>query len=277
MGELLMIPEIEEFLTHINKTLPKQNKIVTTNGLFLKQNIANKLLNNHYCIQISLHASNADLHHKITGLKRENFDLILDQIRHISGKRTNKQSPYLMLIFVINTLNIEDLPNFIELAADLGVDCVRCSYMTIFKPAHLKLSCYFKQEMTNLMIKRAKQRAEELNVNLITPPVFHKKESADILHKCSDPWKNIYIDTEGAVLPCCYSGSHFGELNGTSDFLSIWNNNKYQELRSGIISGNTPEMCRYCLNNDYYNINVLNAHVSFRPEVQREILGDIIS
>ncbi|MEK6732475.1 MAG: glycosyltransferase [Candidatus Omnitrophota bacterium] len=270
MGELLLVPDIKDFLKYVNVTLPDNNKILTTNGLALKNTLADIFTDSKYSIQISLHASNARLHEQITGLKG-GFDKIIEQIRFTIARRKNAQSPHVTLVFVANTMNIEDLPNFVELAGSLAVDSVQVNYMTIFKTSHLKLSCFFMQEKANEIFDRAMARANELKINLNLPPRF----SADRYFKsmCSDPWKNIYVDTEGAVLPCCYSGEHFGELR-KNEVSSIWNNVKYQHIRTDLSSGNALAMCKYCLNSNPANVNLLNAHVSFRPEVQKLILNN---
>jgi len=119
-------------------TLTNQNKILTTNGLVLKNSLSDRIMESNYSIQISLHASNPSLHSHLTGIK-DGFNIIVEQIRRIVSKRKNKKSPYIVLVFLINTLNIEDLPSFVELASSLGVDCVQCNYLTVFKEAHLKL------------------------------------------------------------------------------------------------------------------------------------------
>ncbi|MBU1125250.1 MAG: glycosyltransferase [Candidatus Omnitrophica bacterium] len=269
MGELLLVPDIQNFLDYINKTLPDKNKIITTNGLALKGPLSDRVTESKYSIQISLHASNPALHEQLTGVKG-GFDRIINQVRHIVQRRKNQQSPYLTLVFVVNTMNIEDLPQFVELAASLGADGVQCNYLTIFQPAHLKLSCFFKQQITNEIFDKAAARASELNITLRLPPKFGQKEYFASL--CADPWKNIYVDTEGAVLPCCYSGEHFGELNQDGIF-TIWNSDKFQQLRNDLQSGNPVAMCKFCLNSNPANVNFINAHVSFRPEVQKMILN----
>lgn len=269
MGELLLIPEINQFLDYLNEKNPDKNKILTTNGLPLNNKIVERIIKSNYGLQISLHASNPSLHEYLTGIKG-GFDIITQQIRSLVAKRKNRQSPYISLVFVINTMNVEDLPNFVEFAAKLGVDAVQCNYLTIFKQSHLKLSCFFKQEVTNQMLDIVKQKANELKIPLILPPKFSTGEY--FRNICNEPWKNIYVDTEGAVLPCCYSGEHFGELE-QEDIFAIWNNDKFRRIRTALSLGTPIEMCKYCINNRQDNVNLLNAHVSFRPEVQRAILG----
>ena len=271
MGELLLTPDIEQFLQHINLTLPAQNKILTTNGLALNKRVSELIMQGAYSVQVSLHASNPDLHAQITGLNG-GFEKTIQNIRYIIARRKNKQSPYLVLVSVLNNSNIEDLPSFVEMAASLGADCVQCNYMTIFKQSHLKLSCFFKQEVTNEMLDKARHAAEELKISLVLPPRFGDKDNSYFKGACTDPWKNIYVDTEGAVLPCCSSGEHFGELND-SDIMSIWNNEKYRQLRKDLSLQSPVRMCRYCLNSNPSNVDLLSAHVSFRPEVQKEIFA----
>jgi MoaA/NifB/PqqE/SkfB family radical SAM enzyme len=271
MGELLLTQDIEEFLDYINMTLAKQNKILTTNGLPLNENIMNRLIKSKYSLQVSLHASNSSLHAHLTGMQG-GFERIIEGIQNLALKRKDSQSPYIVLVFLVNTLNIEDLPNFVGLAASLGVDCVQCNYLTIFNPAHLKLSCFFKQKITNEMFDLAREKADKFKIPLVLPPRFSNDKDNYFKSMCSEPWRNIYVDTEGAVLPCCYAGEHFGELKD-ADILSIWNNKKYQELRAGVVSQDGIGMCKYCLNNNPDNVNLLNSHVSFRPDVQKKIFG----
>ncbi|MBU0694322.1 MAG: glycosyltransferase [Candidatus Omnitrophica bacterium] len=270
MGELLLVPGVEDFLEYINDKLGDKNKILTTNGLALRGGVLREITKSEYSIQISLHASNSKLHEQITGIKG-GFEKIIEQIRYLVAQRKSSQSPHISLVFLVNTLNIEDLPDFVKLAASLGVDSVCCNYLTIFNPAQVKLSCFFKQEVTNEIFDKAKKLAKKLNVSLTLPIYFSQKDYPKGV--CADPWKNIYIDTEGAVLPCCYSGEHYGEL-GEDDVISIWDNKKYQQIRGDLASENTREMCRNCVNNNPANVNSLSAHVSFRPQVQKAILGN---
>ena len=270
MGELLLLPEIHDFIGYANKTLRTKNKIITTNGLAFQDRIQDRILGNKYSIQISLHASNSALHERLTGMPGS-FDKIIGQIDRCIKLRRSNDTPSITLVFVATTLNIEDLPNVVKLASQLGVNSVRCTYLTVFKPAHLKLSCFFKQEITNDIFEVAKNESQRMNVALDLPPAFSLNGKPASRRVCSEPWKNIYVDTEGAVLPCCYSGEHFGNLD-QNDFMSIWNNNKFQQLREDISSGNPRGMCEYCLNSSCLNSTILNSHVSFRPDVQEAIL-----
>ncbi|MCM8757778.1 MAG: glycosyltransferase, partial [Candidatus Omnitrophica bacterium] len=128
-GELLLMPRIEEFLDYINFKIPYINKIFTTNGSPLRESLYKRFLQTNYNIQISLLASHKELHRKISRL--DNFDFILRNIERLVSIRTDRTKPAVSLVFIMNTLNIEDLPEFINLAVKLGVDEVICNYMVV--------------------------------------------------------------------------------------------------------------------------------------------------
>jgi len=176
-----------------------------------------------------------------------------------------------VLLLIANTLNIENLPDFVELAAALGVDEVICNYMTIFHSAHLKLSCYFKQEITNASFEKAEELARKLNIPIKLPPRFGLNTQTNKKHLCSDPWKYFYVENETSVLPCCYAGSHLGYLEKV-DFEIIWNGNGYKELRNCLVQGPTHEWCKHCYRHRSENINDIRSHINSRPGSRERIL-----
>ncbi|MEE8179760.1 MAG: SPASM domain-containing protein, partial [bacterium] len=222
-------------------------------------------------VQISLHASNSQLHKLLT--KTDSFDRIVKQIEYLVSMRERKDRPTIDLVFLVNTLNIENLPDFVEFAACLGADKVTCNYMTIYAQSHLKLSCFFKQEITNLMFQRAREVAEKSRIILNLPPKFGMEENSDRQPICSEPWKYFYVEAEGSVLPCCYAGEHIGYLH-KEDFEAIWNGNLYKELRRSLVENDLQSYCKHCYKNNSLNVNDLRAHISFCPEIKEKILKE---
>jgi len=274
-GELLLIPQVEKFLDYLNQTLPQHKKIITTNGIPLKENIANFLIDNNYAIQVSLHASTPDLHKDIT--LTESFDKIIQNIENIINKR-NEEKTAVCLKSTLSTLNIEDLPNLVSLAIKLGVDELDCNYLVIYNNAHFKLSCFFQPELTNEIFDRAEEITAKSNLKLNLPPRFNKKDYDGNGGNggCLEPWKYFYVETQGSVTPCCFAAEHVGYLN-KDDFNNVWNGKGYQILRRNLINmrhGNfeSKSWCRYCYKNDPKNVNEISSHISFRPGVRETIL-----
>ncbi|MBU1148052.1 MAG: glycosyltransferase, partial [Candidatus Omnitrophica bacterium] len=271
-GELLLMPEATGFLDHINRTLPCVNKIITTNGMPLTDRMCERIVSSKYNIQVSLQASNPQLHKRLT--RTEGFDRILKQIEHLRSIRPNDRNPAISLIFIANTLNIENLPDFVKLAHSLGVDEVLCNYMTVYTKAHLQLSCFFKQELTNIKLEEAERLAEKLNMPLKLPSRFGREEdSGNGKIACKEPWQYFYVEREGSVLPCCYAGDHIDYLN-TKKFEAVWNGEPYQRLRKSLVNNNLNSWCRFCPKNSGVNINDIRSHVTLRPDLQKKILED---
>lgn len=269
-GELLLMPGVEKFLDYVNGKIPEVNKIYTTNGTPLMNNeVLTMLTKSKSVIEISLHASNNQLHELITRLNV--FDQIISGIRQLVSIRKHKESPSISLIFLINTLNIENLPDFVEFAAKLGVDEVICNYLTVFHYAHLKLSCFFKQEITNASFNKAEEVAKKLNMPIKLPPRFGINSKGSKGHICSDPWKYFYVENESSVLPCCFAGDHIGYLERV-DFETIWNGAHYRDLRNSLIKGHPNEWCRYCYRYRSENVNDIRSHINFRPGFRDKIL-----
>lgn len=269
-GEILLLPEINEFIDYLNRNYPEMDKLFTTNGMALNDELVEKLIEGRYALQISLHASSALLHCLIT--QTERFGQIEKQLRHIVMLKKEKKlgHPWLNLIFVITSLNIENLPDFIDFAGTMGANEVTCHYLTIFKPEHVKLSCFFLKETTNRIFAIAEERAMKYNMRLTLPPRFGMKKSAHEIAPCRDPWTHILVDPRGNILPCCYAGTPIGNLN-EKDFMSIWNSQEYADLRGSLLMNKPNARCVNCSRASPSNIDDIRSHVTSRA-CKKEIL-----
>lgn len=262
-GELLLMPRIEEFMDYVNKKMPWANKIYTTNGTPLANDkVLNLLTQSKSAVQISLHASYRELHRALT--KLDSFDETVARIKQLVSMRKSEGHPSVILVFLINSLNVENLADFVEFAHRLGVDEVRCNYMTVFHHAQLKLSCFFKQELANESIKEAGERAAKLDLVLKLPPGFGSGNQDKNNCLCADPWKYMYVENESSVLPCCYAGNHFGYLDKV-DFQTIWNGSSYRQLRKSLVEGPPHKWCKYCQRYRAENVDDIRSHINFRP------------
>lgn len=268
-GEILLMPEILEFLAYLNDTLPETQKVFTTNGIPLKPKICEYLIDGRYSVLISLHASNKELHRSLVGVSA--FDQIIENIRYaVRLRKSQNRILHINLIFLLSSMNLHDLPDFIRLASRLEVDRVTCNYLTIFSPEQVKMSCYFQKDLTNSVFDESQELAEKLGITLVLPPRFNQAKHADDKQFCRDPWEFFYVETQGSVVPCCYAGDHIGYLN-KDDFNNIWNAEGYISLRKGLIEDNPHEWCRFCCKYKKSNIDDIRAHITSRPETRKEI------
>lgn len=267
-GEIFLMPEIEDFLIHINKTLKDNKKVFTTNGIVFKPRMYDILNDGDFSVLISLHAMNEMLHQSLT--RTQSFNKIIGNIKELIRIKKQKGSTlHINLVFLVTSMNIDNLVEFVKIAKDLDVDRVTCNYLTIFQPEQVKMSCFFNKEKTNQIFTEAEEVASKIGMTLILPPKFIKHETGDML--CNDPWDFFYVETKGAVNPCCFAGNHTGNMSKVS-FEEIWNGLKYRKLRKGLISGDIHYWCKYCYKHNANNVNHIRSHITFRPRGVKKIL-----
>jgi MoaA/NifB/PqqE/SkfB family radical SAM enzyme len=261
-GEYLRLSEAPRILEFFDTNFPDVEKIFSTNGSSLVPWVCEKIVNSKskYTIHVSLHSSNPSLHKVLT--RMDNFHKILGQIRHFLELRKDKKSPKVHLIFVATTLNIEDLPNFVRLAADLDVDKVICYYNYIYIPTQKYLSCFFKQELTNKMLNEAGELANKLKIDIALPPRFSQKEYPN-LGPCREAFSQIMFDSQGHVLPCDASEDCGEVLGDGKSFTDVWNSQYYQKLRKSLLEGNCP-CFKHCLRANPQSVNDFKSHVIYR-------------
>ena len=266
--DFLSLQNMKEILDYFDEYFPHVEKVFSTNASSLVPWACDRIMNgkSKYTIHASLHASNASLHKTIT--RMDNFEEILDNIKRIIQMRTDKQKPRLHLIFVATTLNIEDLPNFVRLASELGVDKVICYYNYIYIPSQKYLSCFFKQDMTNEMLDEAEALAKKLNIAIDLPPRFNQKEYPDF-GICREPFSQIMFDSQGHILPCDASEDCDEILSDGKNFMDIWNSPYYKKFRKSLIEGNSS-CFKHCLRANPASVNDFKSHVIHRGNKNNE-------
>lgn len=268
-GEFLLLPEAEEILDYFDNNFPHVNKMFSTNGSGLTPKIAEKITasKSRYTIHVSLHASNGKLYKVLT--RTDNFYRILGQLKHLLEIRKDTGNPEVYLIFVATTLNIEDLPNFVRLAANLKIGRVICYYNYIYVHTQKYLSCFFKQKLTNRMFDEAEEVARRMNIRVDLPPRFGQKEYP-VLGTCREPWSQIMFNLKGHVLPCDASEDCSENLETSKRFRDIWNSDYYRNLRISLSDG-TSNCFKYCFRANPRAVNDFSSHVIRRGRKESEI------
>lgn len=267
-GEFLLLPEAESILDYFDTHFPHVKKMFATNASMLTPSLIRRLIKSpsRYSIHISLHASNESLHKRITNAS--NFKRIIENIQYLSSQRNQESNIELHLMSVLTTLNISDLPFLVQLASWLDVDRLYCEYMSIYKPEQKHLSCYYMQEETNDVFKKAQMLASNINMKLDLPSPFQCSSTQNMA--CSNPWTQIMLNTEGEVLPCCLF-KDFNENVIENSFTDIWNGKKYKEIRKSI--KNNEGFCAQCKRNNPCSIDNLGTHVITRGLSQATLEG----
>jgi hypothetical protein len=195
---------------------------------------------------------------------------------------------------VIMRENVDEMAEFIDLAADLGVDqAVFSHYLTTTIEGNRKTgedsSLYHHQALADEMIGKARERASQRGLTVLLPPPFSKKDftvffgarsESDSSGDCFLPWSHCFlsVDERGRrqMLFCC-SGMYLRapydiKRLDEHSFLDLWNGPVPQHFRktTNIVEGN--QLCTFCKTEDRFdpaNKKILDIDRTFGHELER--------
>jgi MoaA/NifB/PqqE/SkfB family radical SAM enzyme/spore coat polysaccharide biosynthesis protein SpsF (cytidylyltransferase family) len=276
VGESLINPEFPAIFNYARERFPHLKIGLSTIGKSLLPRISDQLVGRLSFLNVSLNAATKDTHAKI--VKAGQFDRVIDNVRYFMTQRKARETqlPRVHLSMVIMRENVEEMPGFIDLAADLGVDtAVFSHYLSTTIEGHRKSpeesSLYFHKDLTDRMIIKTKERAAELGVNVFLPPLFSDTDCSILFSArseagpsgdCFEPWRACYlsIDEQGRrqMLFCC-SGMYlraFYDVKHLDDahfMRSIWNGPIPQHFRRTTNSQAGNPLCSFCKTEDRFD------------------------
>ena len=260
--DFFSLSDSEQVFDYFDEYFPHVVKVFYTNGSSLDSWVFEKVANSKsvHILNFILPASNKTLYNVITN--KNNFNQIIKNTERLIGSKKYKGKLWLNFVFAATALNIENLPNFVRLAADLKVDKVICYYKFIYEISQKHVSCFFKQDLTNKMLEEAETLANKLNIKIDLPPRFGLKKYHDP-GICREPFSQIMFDAQGHVLPCDASEDCNEILSNDKNFIDLWNSDYYKNLRKSLIEG-TCSCFKHCLRANPASINDFESHVIHR-------------
>jgi MoaA/NifB/PqqE/SkfB family radical SAM enzyme len=176
-----------------------------------------------------------------------NIQMLL-RIREEEGKR----KPVIIIRYVLMRSNIEELPDAVQYWAEMGVDRVECTYISLCNDIDRQESLYYHQELMEKVFNEARRVAKYYSsLTLKLPPTIRQVGSRQHHPKrCIAPWNYVYLCTDGRVLPCTYSWGtiNMGNFydNDEVSFKDIWNNAQYQALRCTVNNDTVQKYYPHC-------------------------------
>lgn len=122
-----MSPILWDAVRHVGEVRPWCKVLIYTNGMLLDDTAIREALDSNLTeLNVSLDAGTGDVYRQVR--RGGDWDRVLGNIRRFLQLRreSGKRFPRMGLNFVMLNDNEGDLPTFIDLAADLGVDYVNC-------------------------------------------------------------------------------------------------------------------------------------------------------
>ena len=269
IGEPLLNRELPEIIKYLKGR--DVEVIINSNGTLLTPQWQEKIV-----------ASGLDQYRcSIDGAKDETYarirgaDLLPKLKRGLEGLVTTKErlgakTPNISIWCVATRENLQELPDLLGLAAELGVPEVYMQRLVYFagEPqkqygmARDQLTFFGKDEKDeDRIIEECTELSARLGINFLASggrdPInsLAAARSSDFTpwQACMRPWTTAYVTANGNCLPCCispfatddYESLILGNLF-ERPFSEIWNENSYQKFRTELLSDHPHKACASC-------------------------------
>lgn len=244
---------------------------ITSNGFLVDEKWAQKLIDwNVKKIGFSFDGAKKETYEKIR--RGSNYEKVLGNIRKLVEMRNiqKKKYPRIYTTFAASKSNIEELPDFVRLAKNIGIDFIRVQYMFIYNNMDRNESLYFYPDLVKECFSKARAAAKELKIKLWLPEMA--KSSVCKNPTCFYPWGEVSIDPSGDIYFCCNAWEVESIGNAIKeDFKTIWNNNFYQGLRKTVNSSSQGEWYELCKGCSALQRNPENLKLFFEDDQIKEI------
>jgi radical SAM protein with 4Fe4S-binding SPASM domain len=196
------------------------------------------------------------------GSKFDIIDRNLKLLVNIRNKLGLADKVKIGLDVVLMKRNIEQLPDIISYASDIGLDWINTSHFLVLDTS-LSNECLVNHKVLyNTIYNRSISVAQAKNVPLAIPPKFDIKNNENIKPIISDKspkivnrekiycpfiYEESWIQVNGDVAPCCNPSMStiMGNIKKKS-FEEVWNNENYSKLRDSFKTGDISECCKNC-------------------------------
>lgn len=244
-GEPLLFPEAYEMMRYA-----ADNDI----GVRISSNLSMKDFTEEQCEKIlgagiehlivSCHGASQETYEKY--MVGGNFDRVIKNMRLLvkTKRKLGQKTPFIDWQFLIFSHNQHELKTAQAMADDIGIDLLRLIYPNI--PAEHKEEWKPRDEgeATGYHIneKDAGKKEAEAATNgqaaqdgATTKKPAAKKGKKIATERCSWPYRSIYFNWDGGILPCCDGTTKpsydIGKFGDGADVKDIWNGPDYVNVR----------------------------------------------
>ncbi len=276
------IPDLQRAVLHgigepmLVKNLPRMVRYLKDRGTYVLFNTNGTVLNERNGraliaagldeLRVSLDAANAKSYLAIRG--KDYFGRILKNVRAFRAlqDREGHERPRVSAWLTGLRETIEELPAFVQVAADAGVSEVYLQRLVFFDDApigHARRDQALYEQLSReeaTHIERATALATSLGLTFnasggaCEPGTSLKRnDDGSPWSLCRRPWTVMYFTANGRALPCCIAPfsqrgyEHYTLGDATRQTLhEIWNGDAYRTFRQALLSDRPPAACANC-------------------------------
>lgn len=272
-GEPTIHPHFIEMLEIINKHSAR--KYFCSNGMNLGK-IKNAIFDYKVDVfAVSLDGATDETNSRIRrGSKIEQITADLKEIVQIKRERGLKY-PWINFVFCAMRSNINELPDLVRLAAEIGIEEVKVVYLTVFEEDLLNESLWGQETLVRKIFEESIRVGEELGIVLKLPHYTGEDIAGSQYHKdCFVAWRDFFLGSDGYVRPCMSTPVQFFQYDMNKPFMEIWNATEYQSYRRNVNNQETMDMpCRRCYQSSHCNWNRKESFIqigeTFSPDWEK--------
>jgi MoaA/NifB/PqqE/SkfB family radical SAM enzyme len=268
IGEPLLNPELPRFVAHLKER--GAHVLFNTNAVLLDRRRGDALAEAGLDeLRVSLDGADREMYRRLRGIDK--FEQIVANVRAFVARQRERglAAPLVSLWFVGMQANLHQLPQFVRLAAELGVGEAYLQRMTYFgdgtlldeeATAHAENALYGTlEERQAALIRECEGLAAELGLRFrasgaTTPGESMAARGEHPWQGCYRPWVLTYITANGTVLPCCiapFATPDYRQIMLGDAFAlplaEIWNGRPYIALREAVLGERpAPWPCQHC-------------------------------
>jgi MoaA/NifB/PqqE/SkfB family radical SAM enzyme len=210
-----------------------------------------------------------------TGL---NYDRVISSLKSIVRyKKENKLSyPHINFVMTVRKSNIVQLPDMVDLAANIGIEEVKAVILTVFDEQQLHESLWNEKNLVNSCFNEAEKRARSKGILLKLPYTQDTDPTGGFPHKvCSAPWRDFFLRSDGYTTLCMHTPVKLFHIDKYPNFDEMWNSSEYIDERKRINHNILmDDACKRCYHSTFANWNKPYAYNQlgnlFSPEWERK-------
>jgi len=234
--------------------------VLNTNGTLLDARRRRALLDSGlHELRVSLDGATQETVRAATGA--DVFQVVVENTVALAAERGDSASPRISLWMMATRRTIAELPDLVRLAADIGIEEVYLQRLVLtgHGVATEEHSLHGKvDDAVRAIVAKAEAVAAETGVALRASgrvPILESLTASRADNPrlgCWRPWRSAVVTAGRRVVPCCissfttpYEVLEMGRL-GEQTWEEVWNGERYQVVRRGILDGTPAPSCREC-------------------------------
>ena len=262
IGEPLLNKQIFEIVAYLKTR--GATVLFNSDAISLTQKRAAQLIDSGLDeYRVSMDAATRETYARIRGV--DQFARVIRNVGYLVSllQQQGCSRPRVSMWFTTLKTNLDELPAFIRLAAQLGVPEVNAQRLVFYgqglavqeQSLHRRL-----EEREQGLLGEAETLAQQYGITFKASGAMTPLQSLNGAGSdqrpwagCQRPWTLSYVTANGNVLPCCISPwttkSYRNLVLGnafTTEFAHVWNGERYQQFRQDFESEVAPDPCRGC-------------------------------